>query len=87
LFEVKAIRSRPTPVQEDPVRKLGLSLEALKVESFETLAPEPSARGTVHANGFDTKEICDSTRGPRDCVCSRYCPTFEGPGCSIVIIP
>lgn len=69
------------------MKKLDLSLDALKVESFETLAPAPTARGTVSGNALDSKEICDSTRAPRDCVCSRYCPTFEGPGCPIVIIP
>ena len=63
-----------------------LSLDSLTVESFTTVAPEPPARGTVQGNYLDTKEICDSTRAPRNCACSIYGPTFDPiPQCGIIV--
>jgi hypothetical protein len=70
------------------MKKIRLSLDALTVTSFATVAPEPREHGTVQGNYMDTKEVCDSTRVARDCVCSRYCPsslcTAPGqPGCIV----
>ena len=63
------------------MRKLKLSLESLEVTSFETVAAERRERGTVEGNYLDTREICDSTRAPRNCACSQYCPTFALSAC------
>lgn len=64
------------------MKKFRLSLDALAVTSFATVAPAPRERGTVQGNYLDTEQICDSTRAPRDCACSRYCPTVApAPGC------
>ncbi|HEU0301915.1 MAG TPA: pinensin family lanthipeptide [Longimicrobium sp.] len=48
-----------------------LSLDALAVESFETILP-PSARGTVQAHS-------DLTTSPESC--DFYCPSQEISGC------
>jgi hypothetical protein len=67
------------------MKKLRLSLDALTVTSFTTTSPAPRERGTVEGANLDTEQVCDSTRAPRECACSRYCPTAAGPGCVIVV--
>jgi hypothetical protein len=68
------------------MKKFRLSLDALAVTSFATITPEPRERGTVQGNYLDTKEICDSTRAPRNCACSVYCPTLDPiPECGIIV--
>lgn len=70
------------------MKKFRLSLDALTVTSFPTTTPEPRERGTVRGNYLDTERDCDSTRAPRGCACSRYCPTVAPePGCLPPIYP
>jgi hypothetical protein len=70
------------------MKKFRLSLDALTVTSFSTAVRETRERGTVQGNYLDTERDCDSTRAPRDCACSRYCPTHTpDPGCLPPIYP
>ena len=48
------------------MEKLKLDLEAVEVQSFETISEEADAQGTVHAAQF-TRTLCDITCGRPSC--------------------
>lgn len=65
------------------MRKLGLKLDDLAVESFET-APETPQRGTVMANQTTGNQvICECTYdvGTCDYTCADTCGNSCGGGC------
>ena len=47
------------------MRKVTLNVNALRVESYETVDDEPKARGTVHA--YRTEITCPQTQCGQEC--------------------
>ncbi|MDB4950566.1 MAG: hypothetical protein JWM27_3215 [Gemmatimonadetes bacterium] len=50
-----------------------LTLTALEVTSFETLAPVTETRGTVHGNALTTPIQCGPTTPAMDCTLAPSC--------------
>jgi hypothetical protein len=49
------------------MRKISLDVNALRVESFDTVSDEPKARGTVEGNGY-SQFTCPQTQCGEECL-------------------